>query len=92
MEVGKSEGIPFAFDRIGRTPNTLGAHRLIWLAGKEGVQEAVVGSLFGTYFTEGRDIGQRQTLLGVVAGAGLDRHKAEAVFKHRGRSASDPGG
>src|SRR5262245_25329863 len=70
FEVGKSEGIPFAFDRIERTPNTLNAHRLIWLAGKEGVQDAVVESLFRAYFTEGRDIGQRQTLLDVVAKAG----------------------
>src|SRR5205085_9993226 len=27
IEVGKSEGIEFAFDRIERTPNTLDAHR-----------------------------------------------------------------
>lgn len=30
--VGATEGIHFAFDRIERTPNTLDAHRLIWLA------------------------------------------------------------
>ena len=29
---GEAEGIHFAFDRIERTPNTLDAHRLIWLA------------------------------------------------------------
>jgi predicted DsbA family dithiol-disulfide isomerase len=80
IEVGKSEGIPFAFDRIERTPDTLDAHRLIWLADKEGIQGAVVEALFRAYFTEGRDIGSRQTLLDVVAEAGLDRHKAEAVL------------
>ena len=32
VAVGKEEGIEFAFDRIERTPNTLDAHRLIWLA------------------------------------------------------------
>ena len=36
--VGEAEGIRFAFDRIERTPNTLDAHRLIGLAGKQGVQ------------------------------------------------------
>src|SRR5262245_54451618 len=35
IEVGKLEGIDFAFDRIERTPHTLDVHRLIWLAGKE---------------------------------------------------------
>ena len=80
VAVGKAEGIHFAFDRIERTPNTLDAHRLIWLADKEGVQDAVVEALFRAYFTEGRDISNRQTLLDVVAEAGLDRHKAEAVL------------
>ncbi len=37
-------------------------------------------ALFRAYFTEGRDIGDRQTLLDVVAEAGLDRRKAEAVL------------
>jgi predicted DsbA family dithiol-disulfide isomerase len=80
VSVGKDEGIYFAFDRIERTPNTLYAHRLIWLAGKEGVQDAVVEALFRAYFTEGRDISDRHTLLDVVAEAGLDRTKAEAVL------------
>jgi predicted DsbA family dithiol-disulfide isomerase len=80
MAVGQTEGIHFAFDRIERTPNTLDAHRLIWLANKEGVQDAVVEALFRAYFTEGRDISNRQTLLDVVAEAGLNRHLADAVL------------
>jgi predicted DsbA family dithiol-disulfide isomerase len=78
--VGQSEGIPFAFERIERTPNTLDAHRLIGLADKEGIQDAVVEALFRAYFTKGRDINQRRTLLDVVADAGLDRGKAEAML------------
>src|SRR5262249_16469120 len=65
------EGIHFAFDRIGRTPNTLDAHRLVGLAERQGVQDAVVEALFRAYFTEGRDISNRQTLLDVVAEAAL---------------------
>src|ERR1017187_2103218 len=45
VAVGKEEGIHFAFDRIERTPNTLDAHRLIWLADEQGVQDAVVETL-----------------------------------------------
>ena len=37
-------------------------------------------ALFRAYFTEGRDISNRQTLIDVVAEAGLDRNKAEAVL------------
>jgi len=59
----------------------LDSHLLIWLADKEGVQDGVVEALFRVYFTEGRDISDRQTLLDVGAVAGLDRGKAEAVLK-----------
>jgi len=80
VAVGEAEGIHFAFDRIERTPNTLDAHRLIWLADQQGVQDAVVGALFRAYFTEGRDISNRETLIDVVAEAGLNRNQAESVL------------
>ena len=70
---GEAEGIAFAFDRIGRTPNTLDAHRLIALAGEQGVQDAVVEAFFRGYFTEGRDLGDRGTILDLALQAGLDR-------------------
>lgn len=79
-DVGRAEGIPFAFDKIERTPNTLDAHRLIWLADKDGVQDAVVEALFRAYLIEGRDISRTPTLLDVVAEAKLDRGRAEAVL------------
>jgi predicted DsbA family dithiol-disulfide isomerase len=81
IAVGKEEGIHFDFDRIERTPNTLDAHRLIWLADNEGIQDAVLEALFRAYFTEGRDISNPQTLTDVVVEAGLDRPKAEDVLK-----------
>jgi predicted DsbA family dithiol-disulfide isomerase len=80
VSVGKQEGIHFDFDRMERTPNTSDAHRLIWLADKMGIQDAVVEALFLAYFTDGRDISNRHTLFDVVAEAGLDRAKAEAML------------
>jgi predicted DsbA family dithiol-disulfide isomerase len=79
-EAGRAEGIPFAFDKIERTPNTLDAHRLIWLADKEGVQDAVVEAVFRAYFTEGQDITHVPTLLNVVSEAGLRQSRAEALL------------
>jgi predicted DsbA family dithiol-disulfide isomerase len=70
---GASEGIDFAFDKIEVSPNTLDAHRVIRWAGVEGRQEAVVDALFRAYFLEGRDIGDREVLAEVAAGAGMDR-------------------
>jgi predicted DsbA family dithiol-disulfide isomerase len=78
--VGRGEGIPFAFEKIERTPNTFDAHRLIWLADQEGVQAAVVEAMFRAYFTEGRDITDHATLLTVAAQTGLDRERTEALL------------
>ena len=63
-----------------RTPNTVDAHRLIWLADQHDCQDSVVEGLFRAYFTEGRDIGNRQTLIDLAAEAGLDRQAAEAML------------
>ena len=65
---GRGEGIEFNFDRMTRTPNTFDAHRVVWLAGERGVQDAVVEALFRAYFTEGRDLSDRATLAAVAAG------------------------
>jgi predicted DsbA family dithiol-disulfide isomerase len=59
---GKGEGIAFAFDRMQRTPNTVAAHRLIALAQKQGVGQAVVDSLFKNYFENAEDIGDAAVL------------------------------
>lgn len=80
IAVGETEGIHFAFDKTERTPNTIDAHRLIWLAGQNDCQDAVVEALFQAYFTKGRDIGNRQILIDVAAEAGLDRQAAEAML------------
>ena len=66
-------GLPFRLDLIQRTPNTLDAHRLIWLAGREGVQDAVMEAVFAAYFTQGRDIGDRDVLADCAALGGMDR-------------------
>jgi len=78
--VGASVGISFAFDRIARTPNTFDAHRLIYYAQTEGKQHAVAEALFRGYFTEGRNIGDRQVLTELGAGAGLDRAEVEDLL------------
>jgi len=69
--VGASEGIEFAFDRIARTPRTFDTHRLIWFAQQQGMQDDLVESLFHSYFTEGRDIGDASELVDIASKAGL---------------------
>lgn len=79
--VGEAEGIRFDFERMERTPNTVDAHRTIWLAGQHGCQDAVVEALFVAYFAEGRDIGDSETIMDVVADTGLDQKSAAEMLK-----------
>jgi len=69
---GQSENIPFDFASIGRTPNTLNAHRLIRWSLSAGCQDAVVTSLFETYFEQGKDIGDPDVLSAIAGAAGMD--------------------
>ena len=75
--LGAEEGIGFAFDKIGRAPNTLDAHRLIRWAAEAGVQNAVVDQLFSLYFEQGCDIGDQKLLVEVAREAGIDALSVE---------------
>ncbi len=79
--VGTEVGIAFRHDLMARTPNTFNAHRLIWLAGREGKQDEVVEDLFRAYFTEGRDIGNASILADLAAEAGLLRERASDFLR-----------
>ena len=77
LAAGVEERIPFAFEKIQRTPNTFAAHRLVWYAAQQGTQDNVVEALFRAYFLEGQNIGDVTTLTHVAAEAGLDRTETE---------------
>jgi predicted DsbA family dithiol-disulfide isomerase len=78
--LGAEVGIPFAFDKIKRAPNTLDAHRLIRWANSAGVQGKVVDRLFKAYFVEGRDIGDRDVLIDIGGECGLDARLVEKLL------------
>lgn len=71
-EAGSTVDIPFAFDRIRRTPNTRDAHRLIRYASAAGQADAIVEALFCAYFLDGRDIGDHATLAEIAEESGLN--------------------
>lgn len=72
-EVARGAGLDLDPDKPQRMPNTLDAHRLIHWAGIEGVQPAVVSALMRAYWSEGRDIGDRDTLADIGGENGMDR-------------------
>ncbi len=79
-EVGKTVGIEFRFDKQPIIPNTFDAHRVIWFAGREGVQDTVVEALFRAYFCEGVNLSRRPELVQVCEDAGLDRQRVARLL------------
>lgn len=71
VAAGKEVGIAFDYAKMTRTPNTLAGHKLLWLAGERGCQDAVAEKLFSAYFVEGRDVGDAQVLRDIGVEAGL---------------------
>lgn len=76
-EAGDAVGLEFRHDLMTWTPNTIECHRLIWLAGREGMQDDLVERLFRAYFHEGKNIGGRGVMLEAAEAAGGDRGEAE---------------
>jgi predicted DsbA family dithiol-disulfide isomerase len=75
-----AEGLTYRFD-TARPGNTFDAHRLLHLAAGHGVQEAAEERLFRAYFTDGEPIGDRDTLVRLLAEVGIDRDEARAVLE-----------
>jgi predicted DsbA family dithiol-disulfide isomerase len=81
-DMGEAEGITYAFDKITRSPNTINAHRVARFAGEAGKESDVVTRLFAANFTEGRDVGNLETLADIAGEAGMDR--AATIDRLRG--------
>ena len=74
-----ADGLDFRFD-VARPGNTFDAHRLLHLAAERGVQDAVKERLLRATFTEGEPVGDHETLVRLVAEAGLDADEARDVL------------
>ena len=74
-----AEGLEFHFE-LARPGNTFDAHRVLHLAAERGVQDSVKERLLHATFTEGEPISDHDTLVRLVAEAGLDAGQAAAVL------------
>ncbi|KJS14013.1 MAG: DSBA oxidoreductase [Hoeflea sp. BRH_c9] len=79
---GAEENIPFAFDKIPVSANTLDAHRLIRWASSLGLaaQDRMVELLFKAYFEDGKNIGDDQVLMEAAEQVGLERPVVERLL------------
>ena len=82
--LGAGEGIDFAFNRITRVPDTVGAHRLVCLASSDGrpgeLVDGLVERLYRAHWSEGRDIESLGTLAALAGEAGMDAVPIRALL------------
>jgi len=80
-QAAAQDGLPLHLDRIRRTPSTFDAHRLVRFAGHDGRATDLMRALFRAYFVEGLDIGDREVLMALAAGVGLDPDAARRLLE-----------
>jgi predicted DsbA family dithiol-disulfide isomerase len=68
--IAKEVGLEYNFDKA-IINNTLDAHRLLHFAKEKGVQNEMKERMFKAYYTEGKNIGDLQTLVQLGAEVGL---------------------
>lgn len=78
-EHGAQVGIHFNFEDSIPT-NTFDAHRLAKYAAAKGLEVSMTESLFKAHFVEGRHIGNKETLLSMAEGIGLDLEEVKEVL------------
>jgi predicted DsbA family dithiol-disulfide isomerase len=84
IAAGKADGVPYNFDKITRTPNTLDAHRLIRWAKTADLQLEMAEALFVAYWRDGLDVGDSATLNKIAKSVGLDVSVELASDKDKG--------
>lgn len=72
IAAGEELGVPYDFDAITRTPNTLDAHRLIRWSHTVERQHDMAERLFMAYWSEGQDVGDRDVLARCAGEAGIN--------------------
>ncbi len=78
-EAGRLEGITYKFDDV-RVVNTFDAHRALHFARAHDKQTEMEERLFAAHFTEGRNVADRETLVGLGRDIGLDEKALTAAL------------
>ncbi len=78
--MAREVGLEYNFDQA-IINNTMDAHRLLHLAKKRGLQDAMKERLFAAYYTEGKNIGHQETLLQLGESIGLDPVEIRNILK-----------
>jgi predicted DsbA family dithiol-disulfide isomerase len=77
--MARQDGPIYNFDEVV-VANTFDAHRLIHFARSQNLQDQVMEKLFSAYFTEGRNVDDRATLIELAREVGLDGDAVAAML------------
>ncbi|CAN4277771.1 DsbA family oxidoreductase [Pseudoxanthomonas sp. LjRoot125] len=80
---GEALGFHFDLQKRDRIYNTFDAHRLLHWAGEVGAaeQHALKRALLQAYHGEGRNVSDRDTLIAIIASAGLEADEARRILE-----------
>lgn len=81
VERAKSVGLDYHFDKA-IISNSLTAHRIIHLAKTKNLGDEMEEIFFKAYFTEGRDLNDKQTLIELGTQVGLDTKQVQEVVEN----------
>ncbi|HDS1557763.1 TPA: DsbA family oxidoreductase [Stenotrophomonas maltophilia] len=88
----RGEGLPMDFSQGQVRVTTLPAHRLLWLAGQHGVQDAVGEALFRAHFEHGQNLADTEVLTRTGVAGGLDAAEiAQMLASSRGLAEVEAG-
>ncbi len=71
-QAGKSAGLEFRWDLVGKSPNTTLAHQLVLIA-PDDKRGKLSTAIYDAYFLQGKDITDLETLVALAGASGLDR-------------------
>lgn len=80
IAAGDELGVPYDFDAITRTPNTLDAHRLIRWSHTVERQHEMAERLFMAYWSEGQDVGDRDVLAACAGEVGINAEQIRELL------------
>jgi predicted DsbA family dithiol-disulfide isomerase len=81
ITAGAELGVPYDFDAITRTPNTLDAHRLMRWSHTVERQHDMAERLFMAYWSEGQDIGDRSVLAACAGQVGINAEQIRDLLE-----------
>lgn len=85
VNMASRAGLHFDMDNVKPT-NTFNAHQIIHLAKKEGKQDEMKEALLSGYFSEGKHVGDTETLVDLAGKTGLNKQEVGKVLKNNSYS------